>query len=656
MTAAPGRVQGLDSSLGDLTLRDGRGLRYQLGGAIQRTPTLTRTIGGGSSVKFTIRDPSLSFLDAEMIAHKLDAQLDGLHFRFMGADLDGPDITLTLKDRDIAILEEFDEPESAYRKDMTRAEFIVSLIRKARPGAEVVCPQLHVEQPIETAKQGRKAAEDAKANRGKGLGADAKRLTVKGAKVTPEQIEIGERAARTIASRKAPFRVAVATFAALIVESGLGAFSKNFMEMTPGTAAGSKFSPTVIEEAVTGFLTGYLPEEEGAIEYFQDHPDAEPFQIAQAVQKSGAGAASNGAANYGPWVAEARSWVEAFEGGEFSAEGASRTVTEPYKFEVCVREREGGRSGAEDANWWEGIKRLAKEVNWRAFWVGGRFFFIDEIELFRGAVRLAIDRETPGIQKIGGSWRANRPATELTVTAYASEWKVPPGAVVTVADYGPFSIGFGDAPPKKGQMAVSSNRNAATGEGRARYLLETIESPLRDSDVSDLKLITCRLRKPTAPLPEPAAETKTITSGSGATAAMPPEIEKMIAEIDRIDAKHWPYSSPGARGTPPPAEGPFDCSGFDSRVLYVGGFVKTSFSSEELSKMFEAGPGEWVTVFSKGPNGPTGHAFLHIRTADGWRFAGTSSTNPGGGAGWIPDSAFSQSYLAEFEQRHPKGF
>ena len=33
-------------------------------------------------------------------------------------------------------------------------------------------------------------------------------------------------------------------------------------------------------------------------------------------------------------------------------------------------------------------------------------------------------------------------------------------------------------------------------------------------------------------------------------------------------------------------------------------------------------------------------------------FAGTSATNPGGGAGWIPRSALSADYLKRFKVRH----
>jgi len=646
------RVQGIDSSLNDLVLRDGRQFAVELGAAITPTPSITRTIAGSSSVKFSIRDHDLDFLDAEMLSQKLDAQIDGLWFRFMGADLDGPQIDITMQDREIAILSEFTDPVSVYREPKngpktTRAEFLVGLVRKALPHVPIYCPQLHDIQPIKTERQGKKAAEDAKANRGKGVG-DTKGLTIKGDDAKPSEIEIGERAMRTAASLKAPFRVCVAMMSALIVESGLGAFSNNYMQMTPGTAGESKYGPTVIEEAVTGFLRGYTPTHVGALAYFNGHPDAEPHQIAQEVQQSGSGEATQGAANYGPWTAEARAWVEAFEGGEFSAEGASRTVEEPYKFEVCTKA--GGEK--EDANWWEGIKREAKAVNWRAFFVAGRFFYVDELELFRGMVRWAIDRETPGIQNVKGSWRANRPATDITIEAFASHWKVPPGGVATIADYGPFSVGFGDAPVKanaKGQKAgLSSNRNAATGEGRARYLVETIEAPLRDSDVSALKKVIVKLRKPTAPLPEPAAKTKTV-SGGGGNGSGNATSERVHAFLEEESKRNPPYVWGGF------SKDGYDCSGFVSKGLNVGGWLEGRLDTRGLAQWGEAGTGDIVTVYIKTGTGDA-HTEHTIIECEGDFFesgGGSNNSRSGGATKFIPDP----SYLAEFNvKRHPKGY
>jgi len=213
---------------------------------------------------------------------------------------------------------------------------------------------------------------------------------------------------------------------------------------------------------------------------------------------------------------EAREWVETFdgEGGTGDIE-----VTEPYTFEVGKKE-----------NYWEAIKRLAQEVNWRAFFVAGRFFFISEDELIRSQVRLAIVREpgqaepeTPGIEDVDFDFNSNKAVTEVTVTAYAKQWGVPPGSVVTLKGYGPASLGFGDAPVKadsKGRKAgLSSNRNAKTGEGRGRYLVASIETPLRDTDDSTTRLLTIKLKKPTSPLPESQAETHSVSGSSASSTA-----------------------------------------------------------------------------------------------------------------------------------------
>src|SRR4051794_12028482 len=118
------RVQGLDSSLNDLVLNDGDALHLRLGARVQPGAKLKRVIDGGSAVELTILDHQLEFLEDSLLGEKFDCEIDGLHFRFFGADLQTAGIGLTLKDRDIAVLEEQTEPLVAYRNDMTRARFI----------------------------------------------------------------------------------------------------------------------------------------------------------------------------------------------------------------------------------------------------------------------------------------------------------------------------------------------------------------------------------------------------------------------------------------------------------------------------------------------------------------------------------------------------
>lgn len=514
------RVQGIDSSLADLTLHDGRRVAVEIGGAVLPGPTITRTIAGSSSISLALQDSSMEFLDAALLSEKWDALIDGLWFRYMGADLEPPQVTLTLEDRNVAELREHEGPVKAYRRGpkakedathMTRAEFIVARVREVHPRATIVCPQLHVVQPIKTERQGKQAAANAKTERGKGIG-DVKGLTVEGVAATPGQIDKANRALRVAESIGAPEQVELALLVALMDETHIGELDANILEQEPFVAPNTDH--TNVEESVRGFLLGYDRSEPGAMGVYKANPGFSPAEIATTVQRN-----RDDAGPYERFSSEAEEWLEAFGGGTLGS-GSTTTVTEPYKFEIGKGE-----------DYWAGIKRLAKDVNWRAFWVGNRFFYIAETDLFRSEVRLAIKREkgeakpsTPGIEKVTFSFNANRKVTDVTVEADAKRWTPPPGSVVTLEGYGPASIGSGDAPieaNKKGQkQGVSSAVKASTHEGKGRYLVESIEAPLRDSDVSDLKRITVKLRKPTAPLPEPAAKTKTTSpSSTGVPAA-----------------------------------------------------------------------------------------------------------------------------------------
>ena len=641
---AKDRVQGIESSLADLTLHDGRELSVGIGGAILKTPTLKRTIDGASSIGLSVEDPDGELVQSSLLGEKFEAELDGLWFRLLDIDSDEPVVNLTLEERAVAQLRELKGPLKVYAKrgqadEVTRAEFIInSLIKSVKPAIPYYCPELHKRQPIEKEAQGKAAQADAKANRARGIG-DYKGLKVKGEPATSAQKDVIDRALRTAEARHSPSRVATSLIAGIIVESLAGKTSPNILQLIPSTAAASGINPNDVEAACDGYLTGYIDGEGGALAYFHSHPSAEPFEITQAVQRSGAGLASNGQANYGPWVAEAREWVEAFEGGEF-ASGGSETETEARVWEVKKGE-----------TYWDAIKRLAKEVNWRAFFVAGRFFFIDEMELYRGMVRLAIDRDTPGIQKIKFKYRVGALVTDIEIEAYADQWSVPPGAVITLAEYGAASIGFGDAPVQansKGQKAgLSNNRKAATGEGRARYLVESIESPLRD-DEADARLITIKARKPTAPLPEPAAKTKTTSStgGSGSGNATSERVHDFLEEEAK---RNPPYVWGGF------SKDGYDCSGFVSKALNVGGWLNGRLDTRGLAQWGESGPGDIVTVYVKTGTGDA-HTEHTVIECEGDFFesgGGSNSSASGGATKFNPDP----SYLAEFNvKRHPHGF
>ncbi|WP_211233235.1 lytic transglycosylase domain-containing protein [Solirubrobacter soli] len=121
-------------------------------------------------------------------------------------------------------------------------------------------------------------------------------------------------------------------------------------------------------------------------------------------------------------------------------------------------------------------------------------------------------------------------------------------------------------------------------------------------------------------------------------------VAALKAEAEKIDDAHVRYEWGGGHaGKEDPGDPvtPLDCSGAVSRVLGIDPRVSGGFAD-----WGEAGPGKRVSVYYNAE-----HVFMVI---DG-HFFGTSRSNPGGGAGWIPRELMSPAYLARFEVRHPPG-
>lgn len=130
----------------------------------------------------------------------------------------------------------------------------------------------------------------------------------------------------------------------------------------------------------------------------------------------------------------------------------------------------------------------------------------------------------------------------------------------------------------------------------------------------------------------PVGDTTTTTTPAGSYAA----------RADTIDAKRLPYKWGGGHGgkVDPATATPLDCSGAVSAVLGIDPRVSGQFTA--WGKPGDGG-NKGVTIFANGH-----HVLMKI---DG-HYWGTSSTNPGGGAGWIPQSAISPGYLQGFTARH----
>ncbi len=194
--------------------------------------------------------------------------------------------------------------------------------------------------------------------------------------------------------------------------------------------------------------------------------------------------------------------------------------------------------------------------------------------------------------------------------------------------------------PQGGVASAANLATAAPADVPAPASVTDLLAKIPQADSSLPKITSgTTATVPTARSADPAA---------AAAAAGHGQLGRLIDRMNAIDAKHLPYLwGGGHQGGKVNAykATPLDCSGAVSAALGIRTRV-----SGELASWGLAGSGRKVTIYANDE-----HTFMAVKRGGKWMFWGTSQANPGGGAGWIPASQFSSSYLAQFTKRHPKG-
>jgi hypothetical protein len=147
-------------------------------------------------------------------------------------------------------------------------------------------------------------------------------------------------------------------------------------------------------------------------------------------------------------------------------------------------------------------------------------------------------------------------------------------------------------------------------------------------------------------------QVENLIGGAGGKGSPVISLSKMIAKMNAIDSKGYPYSYGGGhnasfapssdiRGTG--AFG-YDCSGLVSAILHAGGLTNTPMSTDPLKTWGANGPGKWVTIGVRGSSGLGAHTMMKL----GPRYLESGS---GHGAQWT--SGWSGAFPIN---RHPAGF
>lgn len=494
-----------DIDVGNLVLKvrkvSGIKIREQISDAI-----LERTIDGASTLTITLIDDNREILNSGKLRKKTDLEIDGLWFRLKQIKKRGAMLDLVFEDREIAFLRDHAKVRTAQRSKVTRAEFVLSLIKEVKQvKIRTVIPELHKVQPIQKATDQAYVGTQDTSGGTPGFPPNAARstfdphrkqapggnvglgLTVKGKAMTRSQLRNASAILATGISMNARRKVLVASIMTAIQESTMNNYSggdRDSVGLFQQRASWGSFNDR--HDPATAARLFFVR----AIRLDQQQPGLAYTELCQGVQRSAYPSA------YAAWREEAERIVAGYgaPGGDFtgSAAGANSSqpagaTSSPFLFYRGVPPQQGKTPWARE-NSWTCIQRLAQEVNWRAFFVAGTFYFLDEDLLIKSRPIMSITEGSTGIDDIDGDYDENKKQADVTVTAQLKRWKAPPGSVIQLFKMGPFN---------------------------GRWLVHSISRSLFDTAAE------INLKKKSPSLPEPLENDINQQSGWGGTSTDP---------------------------------------------------------------------------------------------------------------------------------------
>jgi murein DD-endopeptidase MepM/ murein hydrolase activator NlpD len=444
--------------------------------------TVVRSIEGASTVTITLDDNDRTILRSGLLSRDLDFQLDGMWWQLAQVAKDeGDQLTLTFETREIARLRRRVKFIQQARDDYhTRARFILRMIRELKETPDylnvpVVIPELKIVQKVAASAVANPDGTEGQDPGSQGIDPNQpeppdsqqptdprKNLTVKGVKAQPYQIKnanlILAEGFRLNCTRK----IIVCSIMVAITENLLknddmeGKYIGLFQQDEGWGTFEERMDPT---HAANAFFRA-------AIQKDRNQPDLSYNDLCQAVQ------VSSFPNRWGQYKGEAENWVTAYmlstgeeipqtppnplappgpvipgttppTTGDFSGNNNTRTDTggnaggQTFLYYRGIPGDAANDWGEEDS--WTCILRLAREVNWRAFFVGGTFWYIEDVDLFNMKPIMTISESSAGIDSISFDYDNNKKNATVTVKARIGRWLAQPGAVVRIQNEGPIN-------------------------------------------------------------------------------------------------------------------------------------------------------------------------------------------------------------------------
>ena len=377
-------------------------------------------------------------LPPDVLGRPMQVSLDGVTYQLVKATYQqgSGELVLTFEHELVYLLRRHKGTKRARREKVTRAQFILSLVKELEPEVRkrryrFVCPELDVRQKIDG---GRKktgtvtsAAPDASPradSSGRNLNRvfPAHKLGEHGFRMTKDEVRACA-AAGGFWGRELDAMVALCEGEGLRypgIINYIGAIG--LWQMYPagwGAAGIAQMNKLGGERAMrnpvqNAKMARYLYEGAG-----KTYADQWEFQIPYA----------GGPGNGRPTRAQARE-LAATVTGEGSPEGpaSSRTVTTTKSYQFARGHKESS---------WAAITRLAGEVKWRAFVVGNTVYYMSEEALYGRRARYEIGPDHDGVIDLSYDVDWGKTVSEASLTVTLARWGAPPGSVVLLEGFGP---------------------------------------------------------------------------------------------------------------------------------------------------------------------------------------------------------------------------
>jgi hypothetical protein len=434
------------------------------------------TIDGPCTLTLDIEDPLWLIERSGMLDRNNDDRLDALavavdklRFRLVDARRRTPQtLTLEFEDEAWVLMDQHTKSISNSRGTMTRPEFIMRMVRevKARDLA-IFIPESSNRAPI-----ARPDLPDARPHGGTGFD-DKATFKIKGVKADAQQMREVATALTVADQEDATNRPRLALLVSGIGESGFRDIPNSAGSPYGGVFQALKTRKLSTQEQARSFLKGGNGfQQGGAIALARAHPDMSPGEIATRVEASG-----QPGSFYDAHRKEANVILALWNRGD-GARGDSVLSYKQYRFTR-------GRPGVKETSTEAGV-RLAREVNWRFYALGGVVGFTSDDYLISQSAWLTIDGLTS-----------------------AGEWQLPPGLL----EWPTYSHGRGKLPGEVSMRVVADAWGVPPGEVIAynnmgpitgRWITETFEFDLLDATDATVDLI-----KPVTPRKETAPEVVT---------------------------------------------------------------------------------------------------------------------------------------------------